>query len=118
MTLPLYNWRIVYGKNIKIKYKRRNRRKLDWVIESSDWDMINKQLQNKLEGWLDNIVVEVLGHRYELAKQNFYSTYENNEACQNTDSAIMEFMFAIHEKEIGCLIIYSDILVVRLQFVK
>ena len=51
---------------------------------------------------------------YELAKQNFYSTYENNEACQNTNSAIMEFMFTIHEKEMGCLIIYNDILLAQL----
>ena len=73
---------------------------LDWIMKSSDWDIVNKCLQQKLESWLNKVFTEILNHQYESAKQNFYSIYENNEACQNTDSAILEFMFKVHESEI------------------
>ena len=88
------------SKENKRKEIEDNITELDWLIESSDWDIINVRLSKVCEKWLDKVFMKLLNQQYELAKHEFYSMYEKEKSFQNTDSAILEFMFTIHEREI------------------
>lgn len=80
---------------------QKNIEKIQWIIESSNWDEANEKLQKVYWNWLQKVFVKIQDREYETARQEFFSIYTKNESCQNTESAIMGFWFKVHAKEIA-----------------
>ena len=74
---------------------------LEQIICDEEWMAVNQKLQRVYDRWIDKVFNNIRCQQYKLAETDFYEIYLNNKSnFLKTESAILDFMFRIHKKEI------------------
>lgn len=79
---------------------QQNMAELEQLIQNYDSDTAMAELQKVCSNWMNMVFSKIQNRQYELAATGFYDLFNKNKSVLlNADSAILDFMFRIHKKE-------------------